>query len=558
MPYMPEIRPPAGAETMPVALAIFAADRAGIERQYDNPWSPERRARLRSVLDAWQVWLDDLPRDALDGADALDAALFDRLIETERERMSRDEARRAEMRPLAPFADDLVRLLDERRSLTDAAPDAVAQRLHSALDSLRCAAREIRTLMDGADLDARPRATVANRTANMLKELRQPLEDWRKFRAGYDPLFTWWVAQPFDALAKALDEHEAFLRKTVAGAEDADAIIGDPVGRDALTADLEAALIPYTPDELIGIGEREAEWCRAEMRRASGDMGLGDDWRAALERVKQDHVPPGGQAKLVGDLAQEAIAYLEEHDLMTVPELARDGWKVEMMSPERQKVNPFFLGGESIVVSYPTDGMEHDRKLMSMRGNNRHFSRATVQHELIPGHYMQHFCQERYRPYRQVFYTPFWTEGWTLYWELRLWELGFPRTPEERMGMLFWRMHRAVRIVFSLKFHLGRMSAAECVAMLTDEVGHERATAEGEVRRSFGGDYPPLYQCAYMIGGLQMLALHREMVRERGWTERRFHDAVMRENCMPIAMLRAALRGDRIERDARPEWRFAG
>ena len=59
---------------------------------------------------------------------------------------------------------------------------------------------------------------------------------------------------------------------------------------------------------------------------------------------------------------------------------------MEMMTPERQLVAPFFLGGETILVSYPTDGMTHEQKMMSMRGNNPHFSHATVFHELIPGH----------------------------------------------------------------------------------------------------------------------------------------------------------------------------
>ena len=36
--------------------------------------------------------------------------------------------------------------------------------------------------------------------------------------------------------------------------------------------------------------------------------------------------------------------------------------------------------------------------------------------------------------------------------------------------------------------------------------------AEGEVRRSFNGSYPPLYQMAYMTGGLQLRALHHELV----------------------------------------------
>jgi len=37
---------------------------------------------------------------------------------------------------------------------------------------------------------------------------------------------------------------------------------------------------------------------------------------------------------------------------------------------------------------------------------------------------------------------------------------------------------------------------------LVDRVGHERENAAGEVRRSFKGDYGPLYQAGYMLGGL--------------------------------------------------------
>ena len=78
---------------------------------------------------------------------------------------------------------------------------------------------------------------------------------------------------------------------------------------------------------------------------------------------------------------------------------------------------------------------------------------------------------------------------------------------EERAGMLFWRMHRCARIVFSLGFHLGDMTAQECIDMLVDEVGHERDNAAAEVRRSFLGDYDPLYQLAYLIGGSEVHAL---------------------------------------------------
>ena len=44
-----------------------------------------------------------------------------------------------------------------------------------------------------------------------------------------------------------------------------------------------------------------------------------------------------------------------------MPPLARDVWRMEMMSPRRRADAPFFLGGETIQVSYPTDGMADDR-----------------------------------------------------------------------------------------------------------------------------------------------------------------------------------------------------
>jgi uncharacterized protein (DUF885 family) len=219
---------------------------------------------------------------------------------------------------------------------------------------------------------------------------------------------------------------------------------------------------------------------------------------------------------------------------------------MEMMTAEMQKKNPFFLGGEAIWVSFPTDEMEDERRRMSQRGNNRHFARATVQHELIPGHHLQMYSQSRYRPYRRLFYTPFWVEGWTLHWEMLLWERGWARSPEERVGMLFWRLHRGARVLFSLGFHLGRMTAADCVDLLVNEVGHERANALAEVRRSFGGDYDPLYQCAYLLGGLQVHALYQELVEQGTMSPRAFHDSLLAENTMPISVLRAILRGEAI------------
>jgi hypothetical protein len=342
---------------------------------------------------------------------------------------------------------------------------------------------------------------------------------------------------------------------------DESGIPGRPVGRDALMADLRREMIDYTPEQLIEIGYREMAWCRAELIKASREMGLGDDWMAAVEKVKNLHVPAGEQPQLIRMLAWEAIDYLRANDLITVPNVAAETWGMQMMSPQRQLVNPFFTGGSSISVSYPTDTMTHEEKLQSMRGNNIPFARATVHHELIPGHNLQGFMGSRYSSPRRSLAssTPFWGEGWALYWELRLYERGFPKTPEDRVGFLVWRSHRCARIVFSLSFHMGRMLPQQCVDYLVANVGFDPKNAEGEVRRSFAGGYSPLYQAAYLLGGLQLRQVHREVVEAGKMSEKEFHDTIIRNNSMSIKIVRLLVNDVPLTRDGGiPEWQFYG
>jgi uncharacterized protein (DUF885 family) len=540
-------------------VQLYALDRAALLRRYDVDYSATRRARMRAYYDDWSARLERIDFDALSPEGRVDYVLLDNELRYERSLLDREERLYQEMTPWLPFVSTIAGLQEARRRMEPVDPQPVAATLAELarqVDSVRVDAAE--ALRDDS-VDRRTRV-VARRAANLLRELRETLEDWHGFYAGYDPLFSWWTEAPYARADEALGDYQTFLRETVLGIRPGapEPMIGDPIGADGLRADLAHEMIPYSVEELIAIGEREFAWCEAEFRRAARDMGFGDDWKAALEAVKGSYVAPGDQPELVRDLAEQSLAFIKQRDLLTVPPLAEEVWRMRMISPERQLVSPFFLGGEAMWVSYPTDEMAHADKLMSMRGNNPHFSRATVHHEYIPGHHLQGFMTARYNSHRRVFGTPFWTEGWALYWEMLLWDLDFPRGPEDRMGMLFWRTHRAARIIFSLRFQLGTMTAEEAVDFLVDRVGHERANAEAEVRRSIAGDYSPLYQAAYMLGGLQFRALHAELVESGRMTDREFHDAVLHGGPMPVELVRVRLAGLPLERDAQASWRFAG
>jgi hypothetical protein len=562
--YVPALDPLVRRPTSDLREVVerFTADERALLRRYDVAYSVERRAVRRAFYTAWLARTDSIAFDSLNQDGRVDWLLLRGRLRHELSLLGQEDQLLAETAPLLPFAGTILTLAEARRRLETMEPATTADTLARLADAIEAARGSVE-----AGLQPNPGrgAIRADRlagyhAAQLVESLEQTLQRWFRFYSGYDPDFTWWCDAPYRRADSALKGYRTLLRERVVGVTKGqdEPIVGRPIGREALLADLAAEMIPYTPEQLIAIARRELAWSQREMLRASHEMGLGDDWRAALEKVKQEHVPPGRQPDLVRDLVREAAAYVEQHDLVTVPPLARDMWRMEMLSPARQKESPFFLGGETIWVSYPTDSMSEEDKLMSMRGNNSHFARATAFHEMIPGHELQGFYAQRYHAYRNVFATPFYIEGWAYYWEMLLWDLGFTHTPEDRIGALFWRMHRSARIILSIGFHLGTTTPQQAIDFLVDSIGHERANATAEVRRWLNGEYAPDYQVAYMIGGLQFRALHHELVDSGKMTNRQFHDAVLMAGDMPVEMVRALLENQPLTRDYTTRWKFEG
>ena len=573
-------------------IESFTLDRGSLLRYYTAPLDPARAVRMGRFFAQWRERLRTIDFDSLQQDGKVDYVVFRNHIDHELRKLDSDAKELAETAQYMPFAAAIVGLEESRKKSVPLKPEDVAAKLTALTAEIENTRKNVDQQLRGqtSSPDKQQRRVIGTRAAAHLADLRRMLRSWYSFYDSYDPLFTWWASEPFATADAALQSYFAFLRERVGGlrpvgpeavatpargqgrggvvgapatagarAGSTDDIVGNPIGREGLMSELAFEMIPYTPEELIAIANKEFAWCEEEMKRASREMGYGDDWRKALEKVKTMFVDPGKQPQLIRDLAREAEKFLDDHNLITVPEVAHETWRIEMMSPERQLVNPFFTGGETISVSYPVAGMTYEQKMMSMRGNNIPFSRATVFHELIPGHELQGYMAARFRPYRAaVGGTPFLGEGWSLYWELLLYDMKFQKTPEDRVEALFWRMHRCARIIFSLNFHLGKMSPDECIDFLVNRVGHERENAVGEVRRSFGGSYSPLYQAAYLLGGMQLYGLRKELVGTGKMTDRQFHDAVLRENRIPVEMIRAGLTAQKLTRDYTTTWKFYG
>ena len=549
---------------MPALIEHFTADRMSLQRTYPLEISAAHLERFTKFYTDELLVLEGIDFGRLTHSDQIDYLLLRNLIDSQIHQQDVRRKQIDEMAPLLPFARNVENLLEARRLMQRPDGEKTAACLSEIARQIKTARKEFDPASQKEDRKSSPHRmvnpAVANRAVNAVHEVSDALHEWFDQYHGYDPTFSWWVDRPYHELDTALTEYSKFLKEKLVGIQfdDKTTIIGDPVGRDALVAELQDTLIPYTPEELIAVAQTEYDWCMKEMLKASREMGYGDDWHAAVEKVKTMHVEPGEQPELIRKLVVEGSAFVKKNDLVTVPPLADETWRMVMMTPQRQLVNPFFTGGSEISVSYPTDSMTFDQREMSMKGNNIPFARATAFHEMIPGHFLQFYMSARHRIYRRPFSTPFWVEGNSFYWEMVFWDKGFDQTPEERVGALVWRMHRSARVIFTMNFHLGKWTPQECVQFLIDAVGFEPDNASAEVRRSFDGSVGPLYQCAYLIGALQFRALRHELVDTKKMTEREFHDAILHENAMPIEILRAGMENLKLTRDYKTNWYFYG
>ena len=371
----------------------YQADQSSLREAFELPASEAYLDRQQQLGEDWRARLEKFDFASLDPREKAEYLLLRSEVQGLLDETARAKKRLAEIAPLLPFRTMIHDLETARRHWGVLDGQAAA----SKVADLTAAVKQVREHLPKPG--GKPvSAAVALRTAGTVHELQELLKRWYSFYDGYQPDFAWWVKKPYEDAAKQLDEYAKYLREEVAQlkGKDEDPLVGEPIGAEALAAGIRREWLPYTADELIAIGEREFAFCEQEMKKAAREMKLGDDWKAALARVKADYVPPGQQDELVARIAREATDFVKRRDLVTVPRLCEESWGLTMISPETLKTIPYAAyNGRQMMVAYANGEMKQDDKLMVMRGNNRHFTRLVIPHELIPGHHLQDYYASR-------------------------------------------------------------------------------------------------------------------------------------------------------------------
>ncbi|MBU1540934.1 MAG: DUF885 family protein [Alphaproteobacteria bacterium] len=179
---------------------------------------------------------------------------------------------------------------------------------------------------------------------------------------------------------------------------------------------------------------------------------------------------------------------------------------------------------------------------------------ALTLHEGVPGHHLQIALQQEAEdgPYfrRSVDVTAF-VEGWGLYAEFLGEEMGFYRTPYERFGRLSYEMWRACRLVSDTGIHWLGWDIEQARACFRDNSALAPLNIETELQRYIGW---PGQATAYKIGEIRLRGVRSRAEAELGdrFDVRRFHDALLVDGPLPMALLDERMDRWIAEEKARP------
>lgn len=180
---------------------------------------------------------------------------------------------------------------------------------------------------------------------------------------------------------------------------------------------------------------------------------------------------------------------------------------------------------------------------------------STAYHEGFPGHHLQiatamHRSEELSRFQRLMTWYPGYGEGWAMYAEVLMGELGYLDNPQHYFGMLAKQMYRASRVVVDIGLHLEKgipesapIAAGEqwsfdiAVEYMTVYGFRTPAQARDEVLRYLGW---PGQAIAYKLGEQEILSIRDEAKRLMGdeFDLRPFHQAVLGHGAMRLDLLR--------------------
>jgi uncharacterized protein (DUF885 family) len=292
-----------------------------------------------------------------------------------------------------------------------------------------------------------------------------------------------------------------------------------------------------TPDQIFALGQSEIRRIRAAMQLQIAASGFTGDFAAFQAMLRHDPRFYVGTREALLEKASRLAKRVDgelprffgtlprlSYGVRPVPEAIEEGYTSARYDPGSPQLG--IAGGLMINTSHLDQ-----RPLYELP--------ALVAHEGAPGHHIQiALGQERtdLPAFRQDSDITAFVEGWAVYAEQLVSEMGLYATPYERFGMLSMEMWRACRLVMDVGLHAKGFSRDEALDCLRSNTALSEKNMQNEVDRYIAW---PAQALGYKIGELKIMNLRHRAEAALGpkFDIRKFHDTLLDEGAMPLEIL---------------------
>jgi hypothetical protein len=312
----------------------------------------------------------------------------------------------------------------------------------------------------------------------------------------------------------------------------------------------ESNFLPYTAETMIEAGYRVHEETKIELDSLARAIDSTRSWRELVDEMQGRHPEPGTIVEAYRQASLRVLGFLIARDLIRIPpceELLyvptppalRETYAWGGYGGIRERDNVLY--GRFFATDV-VDGMSPDEVRDKLRAQSYGWISVIALHEGYPGHHLQSvYARLNPNRLRRRFSNTYFGEGWALYAEHWMRRAGLFTTPDEQLAQLQMRLWRTARVIVDPSLHTGRMSYEGAVQFFVDEVGLTRSAAEAEVNRYTTW---PTQAPSYIIGWLEIERLKRDLQDALGdaFDERRFHEALLEQGSLPLALLTRTIR----------------
>ncbi len=266
-------------------------------------------------------------------------------------------------------------------------------------------------------------------------------------------------------------------------------------------------------------------------------------WPEVTAKLKANHPRAAELRDAYKHEVERARAFLVAHDAVPFPPgdtcdvVDTPPFQRATISAAYDEPPPFDKDTRGLFFVTPVDlTLSADKQEEMLRENDHGDLVDTAVHETYPGHHLQMSFERLYPSViRKITATSLFEEGWALYAEELMNELGY-YTDEERMMQLEWTLVRAARVLIDIGLHTRGMTFDEAVGVLTGTVHLEKELALSEVKRYTEEPTQPL---SYLVGREMIMRLRDRFKAEEKerYTLKRFHAEVFSRGGIVPALL---------------------